>query len=88
MKRTSSVGVCLEAGLAAASMAIALLTLFRSDWLESAFGIDPDQHSGMIEWLFAVALLSVSLSFAADTYRRVHRLQRIGPGARTAGPTE
>ena len=88
MKRSTKVGVCVEAAVAVVTMAVALLTLFRSDWLESAFGIDPDQHSGMIEWLFALALLTASLFFAVNSYRGARVLQRIGRGALTSGPSD
>lgn len=48
----------VEAGAAALSGLLGLLTLVWPDWIEEIFGWDPDQHSGAYEWLI-VALLAV-----------------------------
>jgi hypothetical protein len=40
---------------------LCVTTLLRPDWIE-AFGFDPDQHSGSIEWLIAMASLVVTLA--------------------------
>jgi len=55
-----------ETGLAGLTGALFVLTLFWHDWLE-AFGFDPDNHSGTVEWLIVAALcvLCVLLSFSA-----------------------
>jgi hypothetical protein len=56
----------VEAGLAALTGALFVLTLFSHDWLE-AFGFDPDNHNGTVEWLIVAVLfvLCVVLSFSA-----------------------
>lgn len=41
----------LEAGLAAASVVLLVVTIFWKDWIEIVFGVDPDHGSGSFEWL-------------------------------------
>jgi hypothetical protein len=53
----------VEAGLAALTGALFVLTLFSHDWLE-AFGFDPDNHNGTVEWLIVAALLALCLAFS------------------------
>ena len=48
-------------------------TLVQRDWIESIFGVDPDQHSGALEWLIVGGLLAVTLalfSLASYEWRR------------------
>jgi hypothetical protein len=40
------------------SAMVAVLTIFRPDWIEALTGEDLDQHAGLVEWLIVVALLS------------------------------
>ena len=53
----------VEAALAALTGALFVLTLFWHDWLE-AFGFDPDNHNGTVEWLIVVALFVLCVVFA------------------------
>ncbi|GAB3061643.1 ABC transporter permease [Micromonospora schwarzwaldensis] len=55
--------------LAAASLfgALFLVTLVRRDWLE-AFGIEPDNHDGTVEWLLVAGLFVLSAA-CADSAR-------------------
>lgn len=53
----------VEAGLAALTGALSVLTLFWHNWLE-AFGFDPDNHNGTVEWLIVAALLVLCLVFS------------------------
>jgi hypothetical protein len=40
-----------------------VVTPFRPNWIEAVFGgFDPDQHSGLIEWIIVIALLVVTLA--------------------------
>jgi hypothetical protein len=39
-----------------------VLTPFRPDWIEAISGFDPDQHSGLAEWVATVGLLVVTLA--------------------------
>jgi hypothetical protein len=40
---------------------LAIVTLVWRDWIEIVFGVDPDEHSGSIEWLVVAALLVTSI---------------------------
>lgn len=74
MKRTLRKRFWLESLLAIAGGALAILTLIWRDWIEILFGIDPDNHSGSLEWLIVAALLaasSASTIFALYEWRRV-----------------
>jgi hypothetical protein len=74
MKRTLRKRFWLESLLAVAGGALAILTLVWRDWIEVFFGIDPDDHSGSLEWLIVVALLATSMIstiFALYEWRRV-----------------
>ena len=54
-----------EVTLASASACLALATALRRDWIEAVTGVDPDRHSGMLEWLLVVTLLVLSLAVGA-----------------------
>jgi hypothetical protein len=64
--------------LAACSAALAVLAALAPQWIE-AFGIDPDQGSGFLEWALPVALAvaAVLLTLAAKRNRRAWRA--LGP---------
>ncbi|MEX1654142.1 MULTISPECIES: hypothetical protein [Streptomyces] len=54
-----------------------LVTLVRPDWIEEVFGVDPDQHSGVLEWVIVALALGATLTFsllARGEYRRARRL--------------
>jgi hypothetical protein len=65
----------IEAGLALASASLFVLTLAWPDWIERAFGVDPDRHSGVLEWALAFGLFALTCAFAALA-RTSHR--RLG----------
>jgi hypothetical protein len=50
----------LESALGLITGAVAIITLFWHDWIETIFGIDPDKGSGSAEWLVVVILLVVT----------------------------
>jgi hypothetical protein len=65
----------IEAGLGTLSGILFVLTLIVPDWIEAAFGIDPDQHSGSLEWVI-VAVLAVTTVLSCLLARREWR--RLG----------
>ena len=62
-----------ELGLGLASTVFALLTLAWRDWVEIVFKVDPDHHSGSLEWVIvavAVAITVVMFAAARIEWRR------------------
>jgi heme/copper-type cytochrome/quinol oxidase subunit 3 len=54
-----------EAALAVAAAALFVVTEIWPDWIEAAFGVDPDHGDGALEWIILVALVLVaSTTFA------------------------
>ena len=65
----------VEVGLAALCASLALLTMISPDWIEEVFGVDPDQHSGSVEWMIVIALTAVGAAsgvLARIEWRRLH----------------
>jgi hypothetical protein len=54
----------IESALAASSALFGLLTLFWKDWIEVVSGVDPDRHSGALEWLIVIACALAATVFA------------------------
>ncbi len=55
----------LEAGLALLSAALFTLTLLVRDWIEVVFRVDPDHHSGLLEWLIVGSLFLSTIALTA-----------------------
>jgi hypothetical protein len=72
----------IEALLAALSAGLCTLTLLRRDWLEAIFGLDPDAHSGSLEWAIVLALLSLAIAFGVLAGLE---LRRPGPAVPDSG---
>ena len=62
----------VETLLAAVSAGLAVVTGLCPDWIERALRMDPDLHSGSIEWNIVIAC-AVSTAFFADLARRQWR---------------
>ena len=63
----------VEAGLACLSASALLLTLLWADWIEIVFGVDPDNHTGSLEWLIVVGCLCATVllaGFARQEWRK------------------
>jgi hypothetical protein len=54
-----------EAGLGLITGVLFILTLVRRDWIEALFGIDPDNHSGSLEYMIVGGLLVVTIALVA-----------------------
>ncbi|MGW0765649.1 ABC transporter permease [Streptomyces sp. NPDC002676] len=67
----------LEAIAACVSGLLFLVTLVWPDWIERVFGVDPDAHSGAVEWAVVALALCATIVFsllARGEYRRAHTL--------------
>jgi hypothetical protein len=59
--------------VASVAAALAVVTVLWRDWIEQVFGIDPDHHSGSIEWELVICLSLAALLFAASARREWYR---------------
>lgn len=50
-----------EVALSVASGLLGLVTLAWQGWIEIVFGVDPDHHSGTLEWVIVFALLLIAV---------------------------
>jgi hypothetical protein len=57
------------------ALCLAVLTLVWRDWIEEVFGVDPDNHSGALEWFIVVGLLVVAAALAVTAHWEWRRLQ-------------
>jgi hypothetical protein len=64
----------VKAALAALSAVLFVATLVLPDWIEVAFGIDPDRSSGALEVLISVVSLTMSVGFAVLARIERHRV--------------
>ena len=63
----------IEAAAAGLCAVLFLATLIWRDWIEAVFGVDPDQHSGALEWAIVALTLGATVAFsllARGEYRR------------------
>lgn len=72
MKRAIRIPFWFQAGLAQLSGAVAILTLFRHEWIEALIRFDPDYHNGWLEWAIVagLAVISIAVALAALAERR------------------
>jgi hypothetical protein len=63
----------LEAALAAAGLALALLTLAWPEWIEEIFGIEPDGGNGAAEWGIVIALIGAAVALGLTARREWRR---------------
>jgi hypothetical protein len=64
----------IETGLAVAAAVFCLLSIVWKDWIELVFRVDPDQGSGSLERLIALAFAALAVAFGALARRERHRL--------------
>jgi hypothetical protein len=65
----------IEAVLCGIGAFFAILTIVQHDWIETLFGVDPDQGNGSVEWIVVVALLVIAAgagALAGREWRRAH----------------
>jgi hypothetical protein len=63
----------VESVLASITTLLAFLTVLWPDWIERVFAVDPDRHSGSIEWELVLVLLGTAALFAALARREWFR---------------
>jgi hypothetical protein len=63
-----------EAAMSGLTASLLLLTTIWPDWIEAAFGADPDHHDGTLERGIVVVLLVATVTFALLARRQWHRL--------------
>ena len=59
--------------LAAAALALAVLTALVPDWIEACTGLDPDGGDGAVEWGAVVVLTAAALAAAVAAGRSWRR---------------
>ena len=70
----------VEAALAVLAVAVLTLTLLWHDWIERAFGFEPDGGNGSLEWLIVVALVATTATTSLIA-RREWRRERMPAAA-------
>jgi hypothetical protein len=63
----------VESVLAFIAALLAFVTVLWPDWIERVFGIDPDRHSGSIEWVLVLVLVAAATLFTALARREWYR---------------
>ena len=54
----------VEAGLAALTAILLVVTLISREWIEAVFKVDPDGGDGSLEWAIVAVLLATTLMFS------------------------
>ncbi len=54
----------VEAGLAAFSAVLLLVTLVTREWIELVFRVDPDHGNGSLEWLIVAVAIVATITFS------------------------
>jgi hypothetical protein len=72
----------VQAGVALLLSGLLVLTMVWPEWIEGVFGVDPDHHSGSLEWLIVVAL---GLAVAASALLAGRQWRRAVPGLNAHG---
>jgi hypothetical protein len=70
----------LELALASLCLFLAVLTVISREWIEALTGLDPDHHSGSLEWA-VVAVLLVAAVAVGGAARSEWRRPRAAPAA-------
>jgi hypothetical protein len=75
----------VELGLALVCAVFAILTVAWQDWLEIVFKIDPDNHSGALEWLIVAVAFALAITFSIASRREWRMVTRRPTEAATRG---
>jgi hypothetical protein len=73
MRRTLRGRFWAELVLSSTSTLLLALTLIWRDWIEIAFGVDPDRNNGSAEWALVVGFALITVLTSADAWREWRR---------------
>ncbi len=62
MRRGLRARLWIEAIASVTAAMLAIITLLWRDWIEVVFRVDPDNHSGQLEWLIVAALVVAAVA--------------------------
>jgi hypothetical protein len=77
MVRQLGVRFWLKSITAGLSAGLGILTLFWKDWIEGVFGVDPDNHSGSLEWLVVIGPFALAVLFSLTARAEWQRTRRL-----------
>ncbi len=69
----------VESVFALVSAILALVTLAVPDWIEAVFNVDPDHHSGSLEWAISAAFFAAAVVAGALARRESRRALVAAP---------
>ncbi len=72
----------LEAALASLWGFLAVLTIFKRDWIEAVTGFDPDHHNGSFEWAIVAGLLVLCVAVGVIARAEWRRPRAVVPAGR------
>ena len=61
MRETLPTRFWIETALGTVSAALLIVSLVWRNWLELAFGVDPDAGGGALEWIFVGLALAITV---------------------------
>lgn len=62
MMRRLRARLWIEAITSGTAAMLAIITLLWRDWIEVLLRVDPDAHSGRLEWLMVAALVAAAVA--------------------------
>jgi hypothetical protein len=65
----------IETALTALSLPLPVLTVLSPSWIETVFGINPDNGDGRAEWLIVGGLLAMSIITSSLVWRDYSRFR-------------
>ena len=68
----------IQAGLAAATGNLAVVTIISREWIEFVFGVDPDRGSGAMEWVVVAILAVATVGFTLAARAQWRRIRTAG----------
>ncbi|MFJ5553316.1 ABC transporter permease [Streptomyces sp. NPDC093225] len=80
MMRDVRVRGWIEAIAAAICGILLIVTLIWRDWIDEVFGVDPDQHSGALEWIIVGLAVCGTLTFSLLARSEWRRARALHPG--------